>query len=334
VTRNVGRPPGGVAWQCLQERDGSGDLVAQYTYAPGYIDSPARQQRDLNGDTDFADTDEVVYYHSNTLHSVYLLSDSASSAVERYRYDAYGGATVLDADGSDDSDGLSDVENPYAFTARRPDAETDLMYYRNRQYSVTLGRFISRDPVGYRDSWNLYIYVSGRPGSSFDPLGAAEQTPPADAYHGCLLACSMGCMLIPDMAMMAKLTCLNMCPAMCLPVLFLPPEEVEDPCEEVTKTCTGKRSWDWDGPAPVDRVEDKGIDCTWTCKGVEDKDGETPKVVEHDHFGKLANRAFIDTCGKGRYRDYPYRLGKPFSKSAWCGTCPRKKEITYTACEE
>ncbi len=28
--------------------------------------------------------------------------------MERYRYDAYGGCTVLDADGSDDSDGVND----------------------------------------------------------------------------------------------------------------------------------------------------------------------------------------------------------------------------------
>ena len=51
-------------WQCLKERDGSGDLVARYTYAPGYIDAVAVQERDLNADDDFADTNEVVYYHS------------------------------------------------------------------------------------------------------------------------------------------------------------------------------------------------------------------------------------------------------------------------------
>ncbi|MFO8007540.1 MAG: RHS repeat-associated core domain-containing protein [Candidatus Brocadiia bacterium] len=91
--------------------------------------------------------------------------------MERYRYDAYGAATVLDADGSDDSDGLSDVENPYAFTARRLDAETDLMYYRNRQYSVALGRFISRDPAGYGEAVLLYGYVGGRPTVNRDPKG-------------------------------------------------------------------------------------------------------------------------------------------------------------------
>jgi hypothetical protein len=58
-------------WQCLEERDGDDDLVARYTYAPGYIDDVAVQERDLNADDDFAADDEVVYYMSNTLHNVY-----------------------------------------------------------------------------------------------------------------------------------------------------------------------------------------------------------------------------------------------------------------------
>ncbi|MFO8008123.1 MAG: RHS repeat-associated core domain-containing protein [Candidatus Brocadiia bacterium] len=93
--------------------------------------------------------------------------------MERYRHDAYGAATVLDGDGSDDSDGVSDVENPYAFTARRLDLESDLMYYRNRQYSVTVGRFVSGDPARYADGVNVYQYVKGRPSFSRDPLGLA-----------------------------------------------------------------------------------------------------------------------------------------------------------------
>ncbi|MFO8007789.1 MAG: RHS repeat-associated core domain-containing protein [Candidatus Brocadiia bacterium] len=158
-------------WQCLEERDSSGDLVARFTSSPGYIDSPARQERDLNGDDDFSDTNEVVWYHSNTLYSVYAVSDSSQSVTERYRYDAYGAATVLDPDGSADSDGLSDVENPYAFTARRLDLESDLMYYRNRQYSVALGRFISRDPAGYVDGHALYVYAADQPTGWIDAGG-------------------------------------------------------------------------------------------------------------------------------------------------------------------
>ncbi|MFW6119256.1 MAG: RHS repeat domain-containing protein, partial [Planctomycetota bacterium] len=113
--------------------------------------------------------DEVVWYHANTLYSVYALSDAGENVVERYRYDAYGGCTVLDADFSSDADNASDVENPYTFTARRLDAESGLMQYRNRYYAPALGRFISRDPLGYVGGWNLYhacFVTMGR-----DPFG-------------------------------------------------------------------------------------------------------------------------------------------------------------------
>jgi len=162
-------------WQCLEELDGSDDLVARYTYAPGYIDSPAVQERDLNGDDDFTDDDEVVYYHSNTLASIYALSDADENVIERYRYDAYGAATVLDADFSDDADNASDVENPYLYTARRVDAETALMQYRNREYAPALGRFLQRDPIDYVDFANLYHYVEARVTFWTDPLGLAPR---------------------------------------------------------------------------------------------------------------------------------------------------------------
>ncbi len=171
-------------WQCLEERDGSGDLVARFTYAPGYIDAVAVQERDLNSDDDFGDTNEIVYYHANTLFSVYALSDANGTMVERYRYDAYGAATVLDPDGSVDVDGLSDVLNPYVFTGRRVDLETGngqpstaLLQYRNRYYAPTLGRFTSSDPLGYSERAALYAYAAGRATWGLDPMGLEEQEP-------------------------------------------------------------------------------------------------------------------------------------------------------------
>ena len=94
-------------------RGHAGDLVARYTYSPGYIDSVAVQERDLNSDDDFSDEGEVADYHANwPICSVYALSDGSGAIVERYCYDAYGAGTVLDADGSVDADGVSDIGNP------------------------------------------------------------------------------------------------------------------------------------------------------------------------------------------------------------------------------
>ena len=91
--------------------------MARYTYSPGYIDAVAVQERDLNADDDFGDAGEVVYYHSNTLFSVCALTDAGEAVVERCRYDAYGAATVLDADWSADGDGLSTCPAPMPLPA-------------------------------------------------------------------------------------------------------------------------------------------------------------------------------------------------------------------------
>jgi len=144
---------------------------ARYTYSPDYIDAAAVQERDLNADDDFGDDDEVVYYLSNTLYSVYALVDADENVIERYRYDAYGACTVLDADGSADSDGISDVSNAYAFTGRRLDTESGLMQYRNRYYTPAFGRFVSRDPAGYVDGSNFYRCMQGNPLAQCDPCG-------------------------------------------------------------------------------------------------------------------------------------------------------------------
>jgi len=162
--------------------------VARYTYAPGYIDDIAVQERDLNDDQDFADANEVVYYHQNTLFSVYALTDGSENVVERCRYDAYGGCAVLDSDGSADADGLSDVGNAYAFTGRRLDLESTLMQYRHRNYSPTLGRFISRDPKEYADNISMYSYVGAQPLKLTDPTG--EWILPALKAMPCLMCAS------------------------------------------------------------------------------------------------------------------------------------------------
>ena len=49
------------------------------------------------------------------------------------------------------------------------------MYYnRARYYDPSLGRFISRDPIGMRDDINLYGYVGNSPAMYTDLFGRAK----------------------------------------------------------------------------------------------------------------------------------------------------------------
>jgi RHS repeat-associated protein len=78
----------------------------------------------------------------------------------------------LDAAGNPKADpNLGDKGNTISFTGRKLDPETGLLYYRYRYYDNQLGRFIGRDPIGYKGGKNLYEYVGSGPVNWFDPWG-------------------------------------------------------------------------------------------------------------------------------------------------------------------
>ena len=54
------------------------------------------------------------------------------------------------------------------------DYETGLYYYRARYYDPKVGRFVTKDPVGFMGGINLYSYVSNNPINKIDPLGLYE----------------------------------------------------------------------------------------------------------------------------------------------------------------
>ena len=68
----------------------------------------------------------------------------------------------------------SEHGNSYLFTGRRFDGSTGSYYFRNRYYEPKSVRFMGRDPLGYIDSMNLYVYVLNNPGTNIDPLGLMD----------------------------------------------------------------------------------------------------------------------------------------------------------------
>ena len=168
-------------WRVIEERNGADDLVQQYVYGRS-LDEPLILDRNLDGGDDATEPgDQRLFYHQNALGSTFALTDIVGDIVEGYQYDAYGRQTVYEPGpngvvefGGDDivaPGGTSTVGNPYMFTGRRLDPETGLYYYRNRYYNPEQGRFIHRDPTGYRDGMGLYGYGLNNPINVTDSLG-------------------------------------------------------------------------------------------------------------------------------------------------------------------
>ena len=142
----------------------------QNIWSPRYVDSMIlRDEYDSQGDIITANR---IYYLSDAHYNVTALVDVSGDVIERYVYTPYGTVTVLDPDFSIDADGKSDYDNTTLYTGRELDPETGLMYYRARYYDSELGRFVSRDPIGYDGgTWNLFEYSASNAVLLVDPFG-------------------------------------------------------------------------------------------------------------------------------------------------------------------
>ncbi len=61
--------------------------------------------------------------------------------------------------------------NPFRFSTKYQDDETDLVYYGYRYYNASTGRWLSRDPIAEKGGLNLYGFVWNRSVDRFDSLG-------------------------------------------------------------------------------------------------------------------------------------------------------------------
>ena len=87
--------------------------------------------------------------------------------------------------------------NPFRFSTKYQDDETDLLYYGFRYYNASAGRWISRDTLSERGGKNLYGFVRNNPAGRIDVLGQkccliTVSRGPASVFGHSILSCDNG----------------------------------------------------------------------------------------------------------------------------------------------
>jgi RHS repeat-associated protein len=128
----------------IEETNSSGTAVARYAQNRT-IDEPLAMLR----------SGATSYYEGDGLDSgsVTSLSNSAGTLANTYTYDSFGKLT----------NSTGSTTNPFRYTAREFDSETNLYDYRARYYDPTVGRFLNEDPRYFDSDVNFYTYVYSRP---------------------------------------------------------------------------------------------------------------------------------------------------------------------------
>jgi RHS repeat-associated protein len=133
-----------------EEVDQSGNALARYVQDSG-VDQVRAELR----------SGATSYYEADGLGTVTSLSNASGALAQTYTFDSFGNQTA--SSGS--------LTNPYRYTAREFDSETNLYYNRARYYDPSLGRFLSEDPKRFQANVNFYSYVSNSPIIHLDPFG-------------------------------------------------------------------------------------------------------------------------------------------------------------------
>jgi RHS repeat-associated protein len=135
----------------------------------------AKQRRDRDTDAD-GTLNERLYVSQDANYNVSAIFDNSGTVVERYVYDPFGQATILDA--SWNVLAASAFAWVYLHQGGRFDTTSGLYHFRHRDYSPTLGRWTSLDPLRYHaGDVNLYRVVFNAPTNFTDPSGQIAWVP-------------------------------------------------------------------------------------------------------------------------------------------------------------
>ena len=126
--------------------------------------------------------DERLYAFSNSLGSISAIVNASGTVQERYGYNAFGTPLFMNVEWF--VTGYSSFDWVTLFAGYLYDVEDQSYQPRNRFLHPALGRWLSRDPIGYKGGLNFYAYVGNAPINQVDPsgLGAWKVQPLSNTY--------------------------------------------------------------------------------------------------------------------------------------------------------
>ena len=105
--------------------------------------------------------------HADGLGSTTSLSNGSGTITDTYKFDSFGNT----------SSSAGTTLNPFRYTGRELDNETNLYFYRARYYDPVSGRFVLEDPLGFGGAnSNFYSYVANGAVNANDPFGLRPLT--------------------------------------------------------------------------------------------------------------------------------------------------------------
>ena len=108
----------------------------------------------------------MAWYQCDHLGTPQELTDAEGEIVWSAQYKAWGIAKESISAAAQ----AAGIRNPIRFQGQYMDQETGLHYNRHRYYDPEVGRFISKDPIGFAGGLNVYQYAAN-PIEWIDPWG-------------------------------------------------------------------------------------------------------------------------------------------------------------------
>ncbi len=154
-------------WNLLAELTSANAVIRTYVWGSD-LSGSLQGAGGVGGLLEVNDTSNGAHFvsHDGNGNVGALVSVTGGATTASYEYGPFGELIR--------STGSLAKNNPFRFSTKYQDNETDLLYYGYRYYSQSAGRWLSRDPVHELGGLNVYAFVNNRSSGRIDYLGLCK----------------------------------------------------------------------------------------------------------------------------------------------------------------